>query len=139
MLSVQWEGKLGTVSTMRVPRPKLEKPEDAIVRITSSAICGSDLHIYHGLLGSKKTPFGMGHEAVGIVEQVGEAVDFFKPGDRVIVVGVAEDGDLHPKPSLLIENEIVYGLGEDSGSIEGTQGTDLLSAHSSSSCAHDVS
>jgi len=68
-----------------VPDPRIEQPTDAIVRITSTAICGSDLHLYE-LLG----PFLhegdiLGHEPMGIVQEVGAAVDQLRPGDRVVV------------------------------------------------------
>lgn len=64
--------------------PELEGPEDALVRITSSAICGTDLHIYEGRMGEPK---GMviGHEPLGVVEEVGSAVVSVSPGDRVTV------------------------------------------------------
>lgn len=100
MQAVQYEGN-GVVGTNIVPKPKLLEPEDALVRITSSAICGTDLHIYHGLMGDNDVPHGLGHEAVGIVEEIGGAVDFFKPGDRVVVLCFAEDGHLLPKPRMI--------------------------------------
>lgn len=122
MLAVEWEGKIGHVGVNKILRPKLREPEDAIVRITSSAICGSDLHIYHGLLGNKGTPHGIGHEGVGIVEQVGSAVDFFKKGDRVIINAFAEDGHLLPKPSMLpLGDAIAIGIGTEFGSEDGLQ------------------
>ncbi|KAF5018065.1 hypothetical protein F66182_9964 [Fusarium sp. NRRL 66182] len=122
MRAVQWEGQVGDMAVNMVPRPKLVAPEDAVVRITTSAICGSDLHIYHGLFGVDET-HGVGHEAVGVVEQVGSAVDLFKPGDRVIVVCFAQDGNLLPKPGLLpLEQSVVgHGLGSDFGSQDGLQ------------------
>lgn len=67
-----------------VPDPRLEDARDAIVRVTSTAICGSDLHIYNGLLPQVK-PMVMGHEFMGIVEDVGSDVRRLKRGDRVIV------------------------------------------------------
>ncbi|KAF5008975.1 hypothetical protein FDECE_4771 [Fusarium decemcellulare] len=122
MRAVQWEGQIGDMAVNIVPRPQIVEPEDALVRITTSAICGSDLHIYHGLLGVKEV-HGVGHEAVGIVEEVGSAVDFLKRGDRVVVVGFAEDGNLLPKPGLLpLEQPMVgYGLGSDFGTQAGLQ------------------
>ena len=67
-----------------VPDPEIEHPADAIVRITTAGICGSDLHFYHG-----KAPLmpgeTIGHEAVGVVEETGPEVDRFKRGDRVVV------------------------------------------------------
>ena len=83
MRAVVYEG-IGSVSVRDVPDAKVEEPADAVVRVTTSAICGSDLHFFHG-----KAPLDpgetIGHEAVGIVESVGAAVERFRPGDRVVV------------------------------------------------------
>ena len=67
-----------------VPDPRIEHPRDAIVRVTSTAICGSDLHMYNGLIPQPR-PMTMGHEFMGIVEDVGSEVDNLKKGDRVVV------------------------------------------------------
>jgi threonine dehydrogenase-like Zn-dependent dehydrogenase len=67
------------------PRPKIEHPEDAILRVTTAAICGSDLHIYHGLVPDTRVGHTFGHECVGIVEEVGPEVRRLKVGDRVVV------------------------------------------------------
>jgi S-(hydroxymethyl)glutathione dehydrogenase/alcohol dehydrogenase len=67
-----------------VPDPRIEDPRDAIVRVTATAICGSDLHIYNGFLPQPR-PMVMGHEFMGIVDEVGSAVTNLKKGDRVIV------------------------------------------------------
>jgi S-(hydroxymethyl)glutathione dehydrogenase / alcohol dehydrogenase len=72
------------VSVDDVPDPKLENQSDAIVRITATAICGSDLHIYNGLLPQLR-PMVLGHEFMGIVEDVGPEVTNIKKGDRVVV------------------------------------------------------
>jgi len=63
--------------------PKLESVSDAIVRVTRTAICGSDLHLWHGALPTADTGFAVGHEFVGVVEEVGSAVQSLRPGDRV--------------------------------------------------------
>ncbi|CEI70678.1 hypothetical protein FVEN_g836 [Fusarium venenatum] len=110
MRAVQWEGELRHMSVNIIPRPKLVDPEDAVVRITTSAICGSDLHIYHGLFGTDEK-FGVGHEGVGIVEEVGPAVDFLKPGDRVLITGFSEDGNLLPKTALVPNDLDIVGVG----------------------------
>lgn len=68
-----------------VPDPKIEQPTDAIVRITSTAICGSDLHLYSVLTMFMEQGDIIGHEPMGIVEEVGSAVTQIKPGDRVVV------------------------------------------------------
>ncbi|MFZ5480921.1 MAG: zinc-dependent alcohol dehydrogenase [Myxococcota bacterium] len=66
------------------PDPRILEPSDAIVRVTSTAICGSDLHIYNGMLPQPR-PMVLGHEFMGIVQQVGPDVRRLRPGDRVIV------------------------------------------------------
>src|SRR5215213_6366372 len=74
----------GRIGVDDVADPKLEDAGDAIVRVTLSAVCGSDLHFFHG-----KAPLEpgdvMGHEAVGVVERIGQDVERFAPGDRVVV------------------------------------------------------
>lgn len=67
------------------PMPRLEHPQDAIVRVTTAAICGSDLHLYHGLLPDTRVGTTFGHEFVGVVHAVGPAVEHLKVGDRVMV------------------------------------------------------
>ncbi len=72
------------VAVEEVDDPKLEHPRDAIIRLTSSAICGSDLHMYQGRTVEKPGKV-LGHEPVGVIEEVGDAVTSFKKGDRVVV------------------------------------------------------
>lgn len=72
------------VSVDTVPDPKLENQTDAILRVTSTAICGSDLHIYNGLFPQPR-PLVLGHEFMGVVEEVGPEVKNLKRGDRVVV------------------------------------------------------
>ncbi|MDO7874547.1 zinc-dependent alcohol dehydrogenase [Hymenobacter sp. ASUV-10] len=67
-----------------VPDPKIEDSRDAIIRVTSTAICGSDLHIYNGSIPQPR-PMTLGHEFMGIVEEVGRGVGNLKVGDRVVV------------------------------------------------------
>ena len=67
-----------------VPDPKIEDPGDVILRVTQTAICGSDLHIYNGLFPQPK-PLVMGHEFMGVVEEVGASVKKLGRGDRVVV------------------------------------------------------
>lgn len=85
MKAVLWEGNPYEMVVKEVPRPTIQAPTDVIVRVTTAAICGSDLHNYHGLIGGADVPFQMGHEAVGIVDKVGSTVKTLKKGDRVIV------------------------------------------------------
>lgn len=84
MKALTWQAS-NTVSVEEVPDPQIQEPTDAVIRVTSTAICGSDLHLYEVL-----TPFMdegdiIGHEPMGIVEEVGSAVTHIKPGDRVVI------------------------------------------------------
>ncbi|MEU1055672.1 zinc-dependent alcohol dehydrogenase [Streptomyces sp. NPDC005876] len=84
MKAVTWQGKRD-VRVEDVPDPRVQEPTDAVIRVTSSGLCGSDLHLYEVL-----TPFMtpgdiLGHEPMGIVEEVGPEVPNLKPGDRVVV------------------------------------------------------
>jgi threonine dehydrogenase-like Zn-dependent dehydrogenase len=84
MKALTWQGKRD-VRVEEVPDPVIQEPTDAIVRITSTAICGSDLHLYE-VLGPYLTPGDiLGHEPMGIVEEVGPEVTHIKAGDRVVV------------------------------------------------------
>jgi S-(hydroxymethyl)glutathione dehydrogenase / alcohol dehydrogenase len=65
--------------------PSIEHPNDAIVRVGLAAICGSDLHLYHGMMPDTRVGMTFGHEFIGTVEQVGPSVRSLKPGDRVMV------------------------------------------------------
>ncbi len=65
--------------------PRIEHPQDAIVRVTRSCICGSDLHLYRGLVPDTRVGMTFGHEFCGIVEEVGPEVEALKPGDHVLV------------------------------------------------------
>ena len=67
------------------PDPVIEHPQDAIVRVTRAAICGSDIHLYHGLVPDTRVGQTFGHEFTGIVEEVGADVRKLKPGDHVLV------------------------------------------------------
>jgi threonine dehydrogenase-like Zn-dependent dehydrogenase len=84
MKAVTWQGKRD-VRVEEVPDPKIEKPTDAVIRVTSTGICGSDLHLYE-VLGAFLDPGDiLGHEPMGVVEEVGSEVENLKPGDRVVV------------------------------------------------------
>jgi threonine dehydrogenase-like Zn-dependent dehydrogenase len=84
MKAVTWHGKRD-VRVDDVPDPRIERPTDAIVRITSTAICGSDLHLYEVLGPFLDEGDVLGHEPMGIVEEVGPEVDHIAAGDRVVI------------------------------------------------------
>jgi threonine dehydrogenase-like Zn-dependent dehydrogenase len=84
MKAVTWHGKRD-VRVDEVPDPKIQEPTDAIVRITSTAICGSDLHLYE-VFGPFLEPGDiLGHEPIGVVQEVGGEVTSLQPGDRVVI------------------------------------------------------
>jgi threonine dehydrogenase-like Zn-dependent dehydrogenase len=84
MRALTWQG-IEKVAVTEVPDPRIEDPQDAVVRVTSTAICGSDLHLYRVLAPYLKPGDILGHEFMGIVEEVGPAVGNLEPGDRVVV------------------------------------------------------
>src|SRR5215467_4237791 len=84
MQAVVFHG-IGDIRLEEVPDPEIEQPTDAIVRITASAICGTDLHLVRGTLPGVKRGTILGHEGVGIVEALGPGVRNFYIGDRVVI------------------------------------------------------
>ena len=84
MKAVTWQGR-EKVQVDEVPDPRIEKPTDAVIRVTSTGLCGSDLHLYK-VLGMFIDPGDvLGHEPMGVVEEVGSEVDQISKGDRVVV------------------------------------------------------
>jgi threonine dehydrogenase-like Zn-dependent dehydrogenase len=84
MRALTWQGK-GDVRVDNVPDPAILNPHDAIVRITSTAICGSDLHIFDGYIPTMEPGDILGHEFMGEVVEVGPEVKKLHTGDRVVV------------------------------------------------------
>lgn len=84
MQAVVFHG-IGDIRLENVPEPKIEQPTDAIVRLTSSAICGTDLHMIRGTFTGMKEGTILGHEGVGVVEQLGPEVRNLSVGDRVVI------------------------------------------------------
>jgi S-(hydroxymethyl)glutathione dehydrogenase/alcohol dehydrogenase len=75
-----------------VPDPQIKDPREIIIRVTSTAICGTDLHLYHGLMARLNNGVILGHEFMGIVEEIGRDVTKWKKGDRVLVPSIIACG-----------------------------------------------
>lgn len=113
----------GRVEVADVPEPEVQDPGDVIVRVSRSAICGSDLHFFHG-----KAPLEpgdvIGHEAVGVVERVGSNVSSVTPGQRVIVafnIACGKCWFCHNEQTALCEDFRNLGGGIFGGGLAGTQ------------------
>lgn len=84
MRALTWQGN-EHVEVTDVPDPRIQEPDDIIIRVTSTAICGSDLHLY-GVLGPFLKPGDvLGHEPMGIVEETGPDITHLRAGDRVVI------------------------------------------------------
>ena len=92
MKALAYHGK-EDVRVDNVPDPMIEAPDDIILRVTATAICGSDLHLYRGKMPQTKDGDILGHEFMGIVEEVGPEVTAVKKGDRVVVPFVIACGE----------------------------------------------
>src|ERR1700716_3817908 len=83
MKAITYEGTR-KMSVSNESKPKIKAPTDAILRVTTSGICGSDLHMYDGRTPLKKGTV-VGHEIMGVIDELGEAVESIKKGDRVVL------------------------------------------------------
>ena len=84
MKALTWHGQ-GDVRVDTHPDPEIQEPTDVVIKVTSTAICGSDLHLFDGFVPMMKDGDIIGHEPMGIVEEVGSGVSRLKKGDRVVV------------------------------------------------------
>jgi threonine dehydrogenase-like Zn-dependent dehydrogenase len=91
MRALVWQGK-EEVQVKTVPDPKIQEPRDVIIRITATAICGSDLHLYNGVMPGMEKGDVLGHEPMGEVIEVGNDVRNLRVGDRVVVPFVISCG-----------------------------------------------
>lgn len=122
MRSVVFDGHPLKVHVRDVRKANVIRQTDAVVRVTSAAICGSDLHNYHGVFGSDQVPYPIGHEAMGIVEKVGADVDSVNVGDRVIIPDIPDGAGLDLEPAIR-PAVALYGEGPEFGNLGGCQGT----------------
>jgi threonine dehydrogenase-like Zn-dependent dehydrogenase len=152
MKALTWQGKR-SLSVETVPDPTIEKPTDVVIRVTSTAICGSDLHLYE-LFGPFLTKGDiLGHETMGVVEEVGSAVTRLSPGDRVVIPFVIACGDcymcqrgLHTQCETTQNTDAgtgaaLYGYTELYGSVPGGQAERLrvpLADFNATKVGHDL-
>ncbi len=132
MKAVVFHG-VGDIRLDDVPEPRIEAPTDAIVRITAAAICGTDLHMIRGTLPGMRPGTILGHEGVGIVEQLGPDVRNLMVGDRVVIPSTIACGvcsycreGYHSQcdranPNGKLAGTAFYGGPEDSGPFQGLQ------------------
>src|ERR671934_1892853 len=113
----------GEVRVDERPDPELQAPDDAIVRIEATGVCGSDLHIFHGRV-AIEPGFTIGHEYVGTVVAAGDAVESVAVGDRVLGCFLVACGACSPCRSgnfHKCDRSRVFGHGAGLGSLQGTQ------------------
>lgn len=115
MRGVVYHGIPYQVTVDDLPIPHIMDGTDAIVRITTAAICGTDLHIYHGIEGGAVAPWGMGHEAIGYISEIGNAVSSLAVGDYVVIPDNIASGHLNLEAPVLD----VFGVGGGLGGLQG--------------------
>jgi threonine dehydrogenase-like Zn-dependent dehydrogenase len=132
MKAVVFHG-IGDIRLDDVPEPKIQQPSDALVRITASAICGTDLHMVRGTLPGMKPGTILGHEGVGIVEEIGKDVRSLRKGDRVVIPSTIACGYCsycragyhsqcdHANPLGPTAGTAFFGGPQGSGSFQGLQ------------------
>ena len=106
-------GGPGKIEWKEIPKPVIDKPTDALLKIIKTTICGTDLGILHGKTPSVKPGTTLGHEGIGVIEEVGTSVRNFKKGDHVIISCITADG------SCEYCKKQMYGHCEDGGWILG--------------------
>lgn len=130
----------GSVEVADVPAPVIEEPGDAIVRVTTTAICGSDLHVLNGRIPGMTPGSTMGHEFVGVVEEVSPEVTRFRPGDRVVGSFTIPCGHCWFCERRLFSrcpDQRVYGYGAFLGDVQGCQ-AERVRVPSADLTLHDI-
>lgn len=132
MKAVVFHG-IGDIRLDDMPEPKIHQSTDAIVRLTSSAICGTDLHMIRGTMAGMKPGTILGHEGVGVIEEVGSDVRNLKIGDRVVIPSTISCGYCsycrsgyhaqcdHANPNGAQAGTAFFGGPEQTGPIDGLQ------------------
>jgi len=124
---------IGSIQVQDVPDPVIKDPTDAIVKLTASAICGTDLHLVRGTMGHMRPGTILGHEGVGIVEEIGSGVRNLRKGDRVIIGSTIACGYCsycragyysqcdNANPHGMLAGTAFFGGPEESGPFDGLQ------------------
>jgi threonine dehydrogenase-like Zn-dependent dehydrogenase len=132
MKTVVFHG-IGDNRLENVSEPRIKEPTDAIVRLTASAICGTDLHMVRGTMPGMKSGTILGHEGVGVIEDVGREVRNLKPGDRVVIGSTIACGNCaycragyfsqcdNANPNGLQQGTAFFGGPADTGPFDGLQ------------------
>ena len=113
MKGVVWRGPYD-MHIVELPLPQVSGPREAVIRVTQSAICGTDLHPYRGEIPDFHPNTVMGHEFTGIVEEVGSAIKHIRPGDRVLASDVIACGECwycHQGWHYQCQNVSLFGYG----------------------------
>ncbi|GKT61181.1 alcohol dehydrogenase protein [Colletotrichum tofieldiae] len=116
MRAVVYHGTPFEMTVQDVAKPTILNETDVVVRVTTSAVCGSDLHIYRGYMGGA-VPWTMGHEAVGYISEVGDAVSSFAVGDYVIIPDTVSPDQLEMEPT----SKEYFGFGNSQMGLGGLQ------------------
>lgn len=115
MKAVVFHG-IGDIRLDEVPDPRIEQANDAIVRLTASAICGTDLHMVRGTMGEMKPGTILGHEGVGVVEDVGKNVRNLNKGDRVLILSTVACGSCsYCRAGYYAKCDVANPNGKDAG------------------------
>ncbi|KAI3527726.1 alcohol dehydrogenase GroES-like domain-containing protein [Colletotrichum abscissum] len=117
MRAVVYHGTPFEMMVQDVAKPAILKETDVVVRVTTAAVCGSDLHIYRGYMGGA-VPWAMGHEAVGYISEIGDAVSSFAVGDYVIIPDTVSEDHLEMVP----RSKEYFGFGNSEMGLGGLQG-----------------
>lgn len=123
MRALTWVGP-GEVRLAEVPKPRLERADDAVLRVTSAAVCGSDLHALHGKIPKLAPGTVLGHEFVGVVEEIGPAVQRLSLGQRCVgamFTACGRCGFCLAGRQLRCADYALFGLGELMGGLQGAQ------------------
>ncbi|KAK1490361.1 alcohol dehydrogenase [Colletotrichum abscissum] len=133
MRAVVYHGTPFEMMVQDVAKPAILKETDVVVRVTTAAVCGSDLHIYRGYMGGA-VPWAMGHEAVGYISEIGDAVSSFAVGDYVIIPDTVSEDHLEMDP----RSKEYFGFGNSEMGLGGLQGTNRPAPYASWACQREV-